>query len=75
MNRHFPDRISWALLSVGFFMALHEWLSPTLARPTGKWSFVFGPLWDRWGSGGIIGAWIGMGLVAFAADVLFRTRK
>lgn len=75
MNRHFPDSISWALLSGGLLMALNEWLWPRLARPTGKWSFVFGPLWDRWGSAGMIGAWIGFGLVAFAADVLFRTRK
>jgi hypothetical protein len=66
---------SVGLLLVGLLMALHEHLNPTTVRPTGKWSFLFAPLWDKWGSNGIVAGWVLFGLlVALGTLLLARGR-
>lgn len=44
--------------AVSLLMGLMEFLQPTLVRPVGRWSVVFGYLWDEFGSMGICIYWV-----------------
>lgn len=43
-------------------------------RPTGRWSFVLGPLFDAFGSTGITVAWLALAVV-FLAGAWFSSKS
>jgi len=55
---------------IALLMACSEFLNPQLTRPTGRWSFLFGPIWDAFGPTGLAAYWALAGLVFLAVDVV-----
>lgn len=37
----------------GVILGIAKLISPSLERPTGRWSFIFGPLFDLFGVSGV----------------------
>ena len=62
--------IAFALISL--IMSISELLQPQLTRPTGRWSFLFGSIWDAFGSNGIAIYWLLISLVL--AIFFFRSK-
>lgn len=75
-----PSDVSWGSKSalfagfaaVSLLMGIVEYLEPTLVRPTGRWSVLFGNLWDLFGSRGIWAYWIVQSLVLFCVAIINR---
>jgi hypothetical protein len=76
-----PSHDSWdrksalfaGVAAVSLLMGIVEYLDPTLVRPTGRWSILFGNLWDEFGSRGIWVYWISQSLVL--ASIALFSRK
>jgi hypothetical protein len=65
--------VGLALLTLS--MGLSEYLVPTTTKPMGRWSFVFGPIWDQWGSTGVVLYWMCLGALCIVCDQLFRSKQ
>ena len=47
----------------------------TSGRPTGRWSVIFGPLFDSFGPMGPAIAYVGIGMVLVALGFFYRRQK
>jgi uncharacterized membrane protein len=59
---------------VAFTMAIVEYFDKTTTRPTGRWSILFGPIYDSFGSLGISIWYVLVGLL-LALIAFFKWRK
>jgi hypothetical protein len=59
--------VSWSLGIANYF-------NPTKNRPTGKWSLILGPIWDKWGASGLVGYWIAFGAILILIGYVLRRR-
>jgi hypothetical protein len=65
-------QIALAGALIFLIMAGAEVLQPHFSRPTGRWSFLFGPIWDAFGWPGLAGYWLVLvipcAIIFFAKD-------
>lgn len=67
-------QITGAVSLICLVAAVAEFIQPQLARPTGRWSILFGPIWDAFGWGGLVGYWVVMAAI-FAAAYFFKGKR
>lgn len=60
---------------VALTAAVIELMYPTVARPSGRWSFMFGWAWDIWGARGIAGVYLAEAAVLFLLSFFSRSKK
>ncbi len=56
------------------FMGVHQHFFPDLSRPTGRWAWLFGAIWDAGGNTGLVVYWIaiGLGFLVFSLGGMLR---
>ena len=67
-------RICAAVILMGLIMMVSELLEQQQTRPTGRWAFFFGPIWDLFGWYGLAAYWFGISAI-FAAFYFFFLRN
>jgi hypothetical protein len=68
MNKDLLDtrkNIALALSIICLIMAFYNVLQPILTRPSGRWAFFFGPIWDIFGWHGLVFYWILLTVIFF----------
>ncbi len=51
------------LTAIYVVLALTEYMSPSQSRPTGRWAFIMGPIFDLGGSFALIMYWLAISLL------------
>ena len=70
-----PSSIATGVSFAGLSMAAYEVFFPTKTMPTGKWSFMLGPIWEAWGSAGLSVYWVAATAIAVFADQFIGENK
>lgn len=61
--------------AVAVLLGVLDMASLSSARPTGRWSLIFGPLFDSFGPMGPAIAHIGIGVLLVALGFFYRGKK
>jgi hypothetical protein len=59
----------WIMGVGSWFMALNEFINPTIEVPTGRWSILFVPIYNNFGSNGLVLLWFLLGLYLIYAGL------
>ncbi|MDX1915620.1 MAG: hypothetical protein SFU55_08540 [Methylophilus sp.] len=62
LNKTEANRFILILGAGGWLLALSELLNPTIEAPTGRWSILFKPIYNNFGSHGLALFWFLLGL-------------
>jgi hypothetical protein len=69
---------SLANIAVGLcvlVVGISNLLDPPLVRPSGRWSAIFGPLFDAFGTNGPALALVAIGVVFIVFGIILRGKK
>lgn len=70
-----PRQVAAAMALISLVMAVLEVVQQRGTRPEGRWSFLFGPLWDAFGWQGLVCYWLLLSLVFGAALLATKVRN
>lgn len=59
---------------VGLVLGLVKLFEPPSIRPTGRWSIIFGPLFDSFGPAGPAAAFIAIGFLLIIFGIFLRCK-
>ena len=59
----------------GCVLGLVELINPPTTRPTGRWSLIFGPLFDSFGPSGPAMTWFAVGVALIVFGTFLWSKK